>query len=368
MEQRFGPAWFCARRILLRDWRSLLVTLTACSIAGLIATFQYSVYVSFLAAGSAAPRAVGADLWLSPAGVECFDFPDTLNEDYAAAIHDLIPGARVRRIAFGFVPWRSPAGRRNNVALVGVDDLGVPPTSFLADRSDLSRLDLAGQLTDQSVRGSLADVTLDYAGARDDLASFLGVPYILVRFPVAREILRLDPATASYLAVDLPPGEPVPDFTAFAQRYPELTIRTSADFERSSAQYWERKTGAGLAILLAAVLATVLMVFLLANGVLRFIQQYQADFLSLVGHGAGPRDISSIISIVATAIIVSAVAISAVAAPVMATLLGGLLPWVEFRASDLIVPAFGGVLALAAARFSAARSLTSLGPEAVFRT
>lgn len=365
---RFQFAWYCAKHILVRDWHSLLVTLIACSIAGIIATFQYSVYASFLNAGAAAPRAIGAQLWVSAAGVECFDFPDTLNENYSAAIQEFIPGVNVRRIAFGFVPWRSPDGRRNNVALVGVDDLAIPPTSFLADRSDLQRLDLADAAIDQSVRASLSDTTADFAGVRTDLASFLGVPYIFVRFPLARQVLRMDPATVSYLAIDLPRGTQIPDLSAFRERFPELTVRTSKQFEQSSAQYWERKTGAGLAILLAAALATVLLVFLLANGVMRFIQLYQPDFISLVGHGASAAEVGTIVAIVAGTIILAAITLSAVAAPLMTTIFRSLLPWVGFRWTDMLIPLIGGIVAFATSLIWTRRSIAAFGPEAVFRS
>lgn len=365
---RIDLAWYFARRVLTRDWRSLMVTLIACAIAAIIATFQYSVYASFLAAGSAAPRAIGPQIWVSAAGVECFDFPNAIGEDYSAAIQGMYPGARVRRVTFGFVPWRSPDGRRANVALVGVDDLDIPPSGFVTDRSDLSRLDLDRAAADHSVRASIGDQTLDFAGARDDLATFLGVPYVLVRFTTARQILRMDPTTVAYLAVDLPGEQTGSGLESFAQRFPELAVRTAAQFEGSSARYWERKTGAGLAVLLAATLAIVLMVFLLANGVMRLIQHYQRDFLSLVGHGASPGEIGLIVAFVAAAIIVASFAISAFIAPLLTILLHGLLPWVRFRPADLLVPAAGALLAFGTALIWARRSLAGYGPEAVFRS
>ena len=365
---RVDLAWYFARRVLMRDWRSLLVTLTACALAGIIATFQYSVYVSFLTAGSAVPRAIAPQLWVSPAGVECFDFPDVLDEDYAAAIQAVFSEARVRRVAFGFVPWRSPSGRRGNIALVGVDDVDIPPTGFVVDRSDLGRLDLDGAPADQSVRASIGDQSVDFAGTRGDLATFLGVPYVVVRFTTARQILRMASTATSYLAVDLPGDRNGARFQALADRFPELAVRTSLQFEQSSARYWERRTGAGLAVLLAATLAIVLMVFLLANGVMRFIQHYQRDFLSLVGHGASPAEIGLIVAMVAASIIAVVVAISALVAPLLTILLRGLLPWVSFRMSDMIVPAVGALFAFGSTLVWTRRSLASFGPDAVFRS
>lgn len=361
-------AWFFARIVLVQNWRSLAGTVVACGIAGVIATFQWAVFVSFFNAGSAAARAIGGDYWVSAAGVECFDFPDAIDEDYAGIVAREMPGARVRRVIFGFAPWRSPLGRRGNVALVGVDDLDVPPTGFVADRSDLARLDLADAPADRSAQASIGDVTLDFAATRDDVATFLGVPYMFVRLETARQVLRADPSAVSYLAITVPPGSAVPDLDALARHFPEIAIRPATAFQFSSAYYWEAKTGAGLAILLASALAGVLMVLLLVNGIMRFVQQHHGDLISVVGHGAGLREIVAVIAIVTAAIILVYLAVSAIATPLMIAALRGLLPWARFHVADLAVPLAGGIAAFAAAMLWVRRNIAQYSPDAIFRS
>ncbi|MGL6043590.1 MAG: hypothetical protein ACRC1J_06665, partial [Sandaracinobacteroides sp.] len=123
--------------VLRVDGRSLWFSVAACAIAATVATFQFAVFTSFLAAGAAAPRFLAADAWISDHGITCFDFPTPLEEGYRGALLAALPGARIDRIVVGYAGWISPVGERGNVALIGVDDAGLGPRAFMAERSDL---------------------------------------------------------------------------------------------------------------------------------------------------------------------------------------------------------------------------------------
>ena len=365
-----GAPWFFARVAVTRDWRFLSVTIISCVVAAVVASFQYSVFTSFLRAGAVIPRTVEADFWIVGSTVECFDFPDPFSEDYAAALARFTPDARYRRVVFGFAPWRSPVGRRGNVAIVGIDDSGLPDTGFAVDRSDLSRLDLPDQ-TGVFSEASIAGTTLHMAKVVDNLPTFLGAPYVLVPFEQGRRMLRMDPNSTSFVIGNYGSEMPV-DFAAVQAQaetlFPDVSLVSGADFEQSSSLYWQRKTGAGAAILLAAVLAALLMVILLANGISRFIQRYHNDLLSLLGHGASEREVGTIIIMVAVLIAV-VTGVAAVAVTPLAILSTNfMLPWVSFRLSDMLVPlaAIGGALGFAI--ISARRALSAYGPETVFRS
>ena len=366
---RSAPLLF-VHTVLARDGRFLAVTLLSCAVAALVATFQYSVYTSFVRASGVVPRVLGGDIWVTAATVECFDFPDPLNEDYAAAVARFVPGVTFRRVAFGFATWRSPAGRRGNVAVVGVDGSGLPDDGFAADRTDLFRLDLVADRPALFQQGSISNTTLHLARTVDNVPTFLGAPYIILPFERARELLRMDPASTSFLIGD---GASGTGDIAQAQRsaalaFPEVALTTASDFEASSSRYWQRKTGAGLAILLAAVLAGLLMAILLANGVLRFIQRYHQDFVSLLGHGANQRDISLIVAGIASIIAVITMAAALVSAPLMIAAFHPLLPWVAFNLADAMVPMAGVLVSLGIALFASRRAIAAFGPEAVFRS
>ena len=371
LQRMTGSApWLFSRIAVTRDWRFLSVTIISCAVAAVVASFQYSVFTSFLRAGAVIPRTVAADFWIVGSTVECFDFPDPFSEDYAAALARFTPDARYRRVVFGFAPWRSPIGRRGNVAIVGIDDSGLPDTGFAVDRSDLSRLDLPTQ-TGAYSEASIAGTTLHMAQVVDNLPTFLGAPYVLVPFEQGRRMLRMDPNSTSFVIGNYGSAAPR-DFAAMRYQaeklFPDVSLVSGAEFEQSSSLYWQRKTGAGAAILLAAVLAALLMVILLANGISRFIQRYHHDLLSLLGHGASEREVGTIIMMVAVLIAV-VTGVAAVAVTPLAILTTNfMLPWVSFRLSDMLVPLAAIGSALGFAIISARRALSAYGPETVFRS
>ncbi len=358
------------RTVITRDGGFLAVTLLSCAVAAIVATFQYSVYTSFVRASAVVPRVLGGDFWVTAATVECFDFPDPVSEDYAAALARYVPGATFRRVVFGFATWRSPTGRRGNVAVVGVDGTGLPDSGFAVDQSDLLRLDLSGGVPDRYQQGSISDTTLHLARTVDTMPTFLGAPYVIVQFERGRELLRMDPSSTSFLIGNF--AGHAKDMAVVqrdaARRFPEVTLLTARDFEASSARYWQKKTGAGMAILLAALLAGVLMAILLANGVLRFIQRYHHDFVSLLGHGADQRDITWIVAGIAGLIAAVTMVAALLITPVMIVSFRALLPWATFSLFDALVPMAGVVVSLGGAMLAARRSIAAFGPDVVFRS
>lgn len=361
------PAWLFITAVVKRDARFLGVTLLSCAVAAVVASFQWSVYTSFVRTGSVAPQWLGGDVWISARSVECFDFPDPIAEDYAALAARAMPDMRFRRVAFGFVTWRSPSGRQGNVALIGVDDVALPDNGFAVDASDAERLDLvAGD-------GALATIggdTMVHAATIDGLPTFLGAPYVVTGFERARALLRMDPASTAFLVGDS--DNPVRGLDTarsdLTRAFPDIAVHSAAEFSDSSSAYWQSKTGAGLAILLAAILAGLLMAILLVNGVLRFIQRYHQDMVSLLGHGASQGDIAVIVGGIATLIAGATAALSLLATPLIIWAVQPLLPWTAFHAVDALVPLAGMLAALLLAILASRRAVAAYGPEAVFRT
>ncbi len=363
----FSLPLFFVSRVVHKDQRFVLFTIGVCAIAATVACFQFAVFMSFLRAGSVVPRALGGDVWIVAHGVECFDFPTPYGEDYDGVVARYLPDAQFRRVIFGFSTWRSPIGNRSNVAIVGVERAGIGETSFVADRSDLARLDVTGNGFE---RASIGDTTLSLANVVRSLPTFLGAPYVMADFHTARRLLGQSNVLVSYLIADFPGGLPK-DFdrqrAAASLRLPELDILTRDEFARSSSLYWQRKTGAGAAILLAALLAELLMIILLVNAIGRFVQRYDRDLLSLVGHGASGRDLFKILALVAGFITTATFAIALLFSPLVVALVHPMLPWVTFEITDMPIPALGALLGFAAVIVSARHALSAHGPAAVFR-
>jgi hypothetical protein len=355
------------RAIMLRDVRSLLGGVGSAGTAATVACFQFAVFTSFLSAASAAPRWLAADVWVSDRGVESFDFPMPISEGYAGTILAELPGASVRRVVFGFTGWVSPMGRRGNVALIGVEETGLAPRRFVADRSDLGRLDIARSESESSV-GALTMVS---AQPTDGLATFLGAPYVVTGLDDARAALAAPIDQVAFLAIDFPRGRPS-DLDArlrrLKARYPELDVRTDAAFQADSSRYWQAKTGAGAAILLAAILASLLMILLMLTSIGRFIQRRSQDFVSLIGHGASDRQLAMLVAAVAAVLTGGAGLVALVAVPLARAAAAPMLPWVTLKPIDVVFALALVAISFGMAVFAAIRALRRFPPHVIFRS
>ncbi|OYU13871.1 MAG: hypothetical protein CFE37_13900 [Alphaproteobacteria bacterium PA4] len=362
-----GPATLLLAAILKRDTLAFAFTLAACAIAGIVAAFQFAVFTSFLAAGSAPVRQIAADLWVTDRGVACFDMPTPTSEDFARQLRAEFPAAAMRRVVVGFTPWIAPDGGRSNVMLVGIEGSGLSPYGFAVDRSEQQRLGLAAA----GQRASIGRTGVHYAGPITGLATFLGAPYAIMPFEAARDILGYGEGRVAYIAVNLGPG-PHPGLAEriarLQARNPEIAIRTGAEFAASSSAYWQEKTGAGAAILLAAVLASGLMILLLLNGVGRFVQRRQADFISLVGHGASPAQLARIVGGVAALLVAGSLLLTLAVCPLLDLVSQPWLPWVQFTGFNMAVAFALALLCFAAALVASLVELKRFPPHVVFRS
>ena len=110
------------------------------------------------------------------------------------------------------------------------------------------------------------------------------------------------------------------------------------------------------------------MAILLSNGVLRFIQRYHHDLVSLLGHGASQREITAIVAVVASLVAMVTSTVALLATPLLILVFRPLLPWVSFHASDAVIPLLAVLGALLIALVAARRAIAAFGPDVVFRS
>jgi hypothetical protein len=338
--------------ILTRDRRALGFTLVGCSISAMVAVFQFAVFTSFLRAAQVVPSLIGASAWVAGHGVEAFDFPYMISEDYAQLVARCFPGASWQRVLFGFAEWTSPLGRRGNVAVVGFDDSSIAPRSFEVDVSDAARLDLGSSLRDAEIGG----VSVTLARFDDRLATFLGSPYAILHYRDAAQALGTPVDRVSFIAIHTA-SESAPllhEQIACAQAaFPEISVTSASDFGRSTALFWVTKTGAGGAILVASFLAALLLLIILSNGIGRFCQRRRLDFLSMLSNGAEQRTIAGILFCIASVFAFGSVLSAIAVLPAVDLLTEGFVPWVEVKLIDLVF-ALGIALVGAAVGFVSA--------------
>jgi len=158
-----------------------------------------------------------------------------------------------------------------------------PPDGLCIDRSSAASL---GSLT--------LPTRLEVAGFRgrvvrhvDGFASFLGSPYAFASYRDAHRMLDFDDEDASFLVVqthdDVDPGR-VAD--ALQRRLPEVDVLTRNAFASRSAWFWLTQTGAGGAILVAALLGFTIGLTITSQTMYANTMEQLDEFATLKAMGA----------------------------------------------------------------------------------
>ena len=361
-----SASWLFTRSVLTHDFRAFVFAYLGCSIASTVSVFQFAVFPSFLAAAYVPVSFIGADLWIMGRGVKAFDFAYPVSADLGWTTAKCAPDARLLRVASGFTTYQGPTGNRGSVMLIGFDSAPIPTGAFMIDESDIELLELSASRDAEIGRQSMT-----YAATTDRLKTFLGSPYAISSFRNAATTLPLPRDLITFLAIELPAAQ-----SDAAQALKTCvqsalgdaaTVRTRAEFERSSALYWLMKTGAGAAILIASILAAILTLVILINGISRLAQRHFMSLISMIGHGADERDLSAVMGLLTAALVGLTLLTTLVCLPILDGATNFLVPWVDLKATDLIYCfALLGIAALSGL-LVAHRQIQQIESSALFR-
>ncbi len=363
-----------AIRNIAHDRTRFLLTVAGIAFSAFLMVFQGSLLCGFERASSRVIDSVDADLWVMAHGVQAFDFAPPLPSDYYGKIRG-VPGVRsVRRMASGFAFWQRPNGSRKTVIVIGGDaEIGgmypverenTLPEDALVDTSDLEALGLDQLPAEVEINARRRHVRRAVAG----FGSFLGSPYIFGRLSDARQALGLGDSGAMFLLLDVAPGENAATVRAALEaRAPELDVLSSREFSSRAQRYWTLQTGAGGALLTAAVLGFFVGVLIVSQTVYATTMERLEEFATLKALGASSWFIVRIVAVQAlvSAMVGSAIGL-ALAFPLMSAARHA-ISWIYTPWPLAAALAVATLLLAALASITAARAAISIEPGRVFR-
>ena len=258
-----------AVRNLIHDRVRFIVTVAGIAFATFLMIFQGSLLAGFMHASSRIIEISDADIWIAARGTPCFDFAAPIPERFRHLSMGIEGVKDVRRMASSFALWQRPSGERQTVIIIGADaGLGPAfplssleqkinttlPDAVLIDESNLQTLGVTTFPMEVEINGRKAKVMRDIEGA----SSFMGSPYVFTSYREATKYLELGDEETTYLLVQVAPGNnAVAVKKELAKRLPEVDVWTRAEFARRAQLYWIIQTGAGGALLTAALLGFI---------------------------------------------------------------------------------------------------------------
>ncbi len=298
-----------ARKNLFHDRVRFAVALAGIQFAVVLITIQVGVFLKFLTNSSVLIDNTEADIWITSKKLENFDFGRPFSEKkmYQARRVPGVQWAEKYLLAWGY--WKTPEGSRENVQLVGFNPETMVGGPWEVRQGNVQDVKYFNQVFyDEAESNRLGDLPVGaetevnnrrvrVAGITRGAKSFIQSAYLFTSFKNAQNLsLGFRPGDVTYVLVKVGPGYDV----ASVQRLLRETIQdvdvyTSAEFSRKTRSYWMINTGAGVALLVTALMGLVIGTIIVGNTIYASTTEHLKEFGTLKAIGASNWDLYKII-------------------------------------------------------------------------
>jgi putative ABC transport system permease protein len=288
-----------AWRNLVHDKVRFAVTVTGIVFAVVLIVVELGLFVGFTTTTSSLIDRSGADLWVMGARVPYIEQSVPFTDRKLAAVIATPGVAEATKYIARFSDWKRPDGRHESVQIVGVNlasDMGAPwnlvagtiddlrqPDAVFVDQIYAAKLgvDRSGQVVE--IRGRRARI----AGFTRGLRAFTTSPYVFTTFKNALDYSGLREDQTLFLLVKAAPGVDVEGLRrTLASRLSDVDVVTNSGFSRMTRMYWMFTTGAGLAVLLAALLGLIVGVVVVTQTIYATTVDHIREYGTLKAMGA----------------------------------------------------------------------------------
>jgi putative ABC transport system permease protein len=288
-----------AWRNLVHDKVRLFVTITGVVFAVVLIVVQLGLFLGFATTTSSLIDRSRADLWMTSAHVPYIEQGVAFSERKLSTVL-ATPGVRhATKYIARFSQWQRPDGGQENVQVVGFDPdqaLGGPWNVVEGRVADLKLDDnvFVDELYKQKlgvtrvgdvfeIRGHRARI----AGFTHGIRSFTTSPYVFTSFKNAQNYVTLPEDQTIFILITGDGSLPVPELSRrLMARVRDVDVVTTARFSAMTRFYWMFTTGAGVAVLLAAVLGLVVGVVVVAQTIYATTMDHIREYGTLKAMGA----------------------------------------------------------------------------------
>jgi putative ABC transport system permease protein len=304
------------------------VTLTGIVFALVLVAVQLGLFVGFMRTTSNVIDHSGVALWVCAKGVPYFDVGSVLPERRQYQLLGVPGVASAEKVIVRFTTWKRPDGGEETIIMVGYNPAtgtGGPWDVVAGNTSDLRQDDAV--MIDESYRDKLGVTHLGQSveihgrrarvvGYTRGIRSFTTAPFVFSSFRNALDYAALREDETIYILVRTAAGTDPGDVRArIAAAVPGIDVYTTGEFSRKTRVYWMFTTGAGIALLIAAVMGFAVGVAVVAQTIYASTVDRLREYGTLKAIGAGNGYVTTLVAkqalILATSGYVLAIAMSA---------------------------------------------------------
>lgn len=288
-----------AERNLFHDKVRLTVTLTGIVFAVVLIVVELGLFVGFMKTTSNLIDHSNADLWVTSINVPYVEQGVPFSERKLYQVRS-IPGVQeAQKFISRWVQWQRPDGRQESVQIIGMDvdsNMGLPWNLVQGNLQDLKRPDaiFVDEVYMQKLGATHLGQIVEMNGHRARIVGFTrGIrafttsPYVFTTFKRAQDYAHLREDQTIYILVKVAPGANVNQVRRdILAQVKDVQVVTSAEFSHMTQFYWMFTTGAGIAVLLAAVLGLVVGFVVVAQTIYATTVDHLKEFGTLKAMGA----------------------------------------------------------------------------------
>lgn len=288
-----------AQRNLFHDKVRLTVTLTGIVFAVVLIVVELGLFVGFTVTTSNLIDHAGADLWVSSPKVPYVEMGVPFSERKLNQVR-AVPGvADAQKLISQWTQWKLHDGSQESVQMIGFNPdstLGQPwnlvkgrvedvkdPDAVILDELYKQKLGVTRVGEIFEVRGHRARVV----GFTRGIRSFTTSPYVFATFKHAQDFANAKQDQTTYILVKVAPTSTIQDVRrSILAAVKDVEVYTTPQFSRMTRFYWMFTTGAGVAVLIAAVLGLVVGFVVVAQTIYATTMDHVREFGTLKAMGA----------------------------------------------------------------------------------
>jgi len=290
-----------ARRNLFHDRIRFAVTLTGIVFALVLIIVQFGLFLGFTTTTSNNIDHSNADLWVVFHGVGYFDTGRMFSERKRYQVLATPGVQQAEKYIQNFAYWKKPDGGVENVQVIGFhagSGLGEPWNVVQGSGFDVKQED--GVIVDELYKEKLGiskigdhveigDHRARVVGFTRGIRSFTTSPFVYTSFKNALNYTRPESREdqLTYILVKAAPGFTVRQVQEnLRQGMTDVEVFTREEFSSRTRFYWMFTTGAGLAVLTAALMGLVVGIAVVAQTIYAATMDHIREYGTLKAMGA----------------------------------------------------------------------------------
>src|SRR5262245_48979319 len=288
-----------ARRNLFHDKLRLAVTLTGIVFAIILIVVQMGLFIGFTFTTSGLIDHSGADIWVASKGVPYLEAAVPFSERKLYELLAIPDVDQAEKLIVRLIAWKRNDGAQEGIVIVGFNPeanfggpwnvvKGASGEAAVRDAvfiDDLYRRKLG--INDLGDRAEINEVRARIVGFTKRIRSFTTSPYVFTSLQNALRYTQLEDDQTTYILVKAKPGANIRQLKrAIQARVSGVDVYTTSEFSRRTRVYWMFTTGAGFAILIAAMMGLIVGVVVVSQTIYAITMDHAKEFGTLKAIGA----------------------------------------------------------------------------------